>query len=55
MDKQNQAYQKNYTGPFQESVYQDDKIHVTSEKTHTPRKQPPKAVDFAEDVEFEEL
>lgn len=54
-EKQNKAYERNYTGPFKESVYQDSNIHVISDKTQTQRKQAPKAVDFAEDVDFEEV
>ena len=54
-EKQNKAYERNHTGPFKESVYQDQNIHVTADKTQSPRKQPPKAVDFAEDVDFEDI
>lgn len=54
-EKQNKAYERNYTGPFKESVYQDESIHVTADKTQLSKKQAPKAIDFAEDVDFEEL
>lgn len=55
MQGQQQANQRNYEpGAFNKSVYQDTDIHVTA-PVQKGEKTPPKATDFAEDIDFEEI
>lgn len=52
---QQQANQRNYgPGGFNKSVYQDTEVFVT-EPVQKTEKTPPKATDFAEDIDFEEI
>lgn len=47
-----QRYQE--PGAFKKSVLLNEDVHVT-EPTHKAEKAPPKATDFAEDIEFEDV